>query len=167
MKGLTGSRSLGGHGFLRRLSAKVKKEGWRDPEAEKGGAEQASDDDHGDGVQNFFSRLIRSQDERDHIHFYLAVRSIVFKLTKGDAPDTARMNARVQAMIKDALASDGVEEIFKMGEEQGREHELFDEDYLAKWIADPQTVKPGTAMPKLPLTDSERQELVTFLSGLK
>jgi len=43
----------------------------------------------------------------------------------------------------------------------------FDEDYLAKWIADPQTVKPGTAMPKLPLTDSERQELVTFLSGLK
>ncbi len=31
-----------------------------------------------------------SQAERDHIHFYLAVRSIVFKLTKGDAPDTPR-----------------------------------------------------------------------------
>ena len=27
-----------------------------------------------------------TQDERDHVHFYLAVRSIVFKLTKGNAP---------------------------------------------------------------------------------
>lgn len=31
-----------------------------------------------------------TQDEREHIHFYLAVRSIVYKLTKGDAPDTAQ-----------------------------------------------------------------------------
>ncbi len=72
-----------------------------------------------------------SQDERDHIHFYLAVRSIVFKLTKGNAPDTARMNARVREMIKDALQSDGVEEIFKMGEGTG-EVDLFDPDYLAR-----------------------------------
>ena len=73
-----------------------------------------------------------SQDERDYIHFYLAVRSIVFKLTKGDAPDLAQMNAKVRELIKDALASDGVEEIFKMGEEQGQQIDLFDEDYLAK-----------------------------------
>jgi len=73
-----------------------------------------------------------TQDERDHIHFYLAVRSIVFKLTKGDAPDLAQMNAKVRELIKDALASDGVEEIFKMGEEQGQQIDLFDEDYLAK-----------------------------------
>ena len=43
----------------------------------------------------------------------------------------------------------------------------YDKDYLYKWLADPQAVKPGTAMPKLPLTDSEVQELVTFLTGLK
>jgi len=73
-----------------------------------------------------------SQAERDNIHFYLAVRSIVFKLTKGNAPDTARMNARVREMIKDALQSEGVEEIFKLGEKQGKEIDLFDEDYLAK-----------------------------------
>jgi len=73
-----------------------------------------------------------SQDERDHIHFYLAVRSIVFKLTKGNAPDTAQMNARVREMIKEALQSDGVEEIFKMGEDKGKAIDLFDEDYLAK-----------------------------------
>ena len=73
-----------------------------------------------------------TQAERDYTHFYLAVRSIVFKLTKGNAPDTAQMNARVREMIKDALQSDGVEEIFKLGDEEETEQDLFDEDYLAK-----------------------------------
>jgi len=73
-----------------------------------------------------------TQTERDYTHFYLAVRSIVFKLTKGDAPDTAQMNAKVREMIKNALQSDGVEEIFKMGEENVTEQDIFDEDYLAK-----------------------------------
>jgi type I restriction enzyme R subunit len=52
--------------------------------------------------------------ERDYIHFYLAVRSIVFKLTKGNAPDTEQMNRKVREMIKEALQSEGVEEIFKL-----------------------------------------------------
>lgn len=73
-----------------------------------------------------------TQTERDYTHFYLAVRSIVFKLTKGNAPDTAQMNARVREMIIDALQSDGVEEIFKLGEEGETEQDIFDEDYLAK-----------------------------------
>ncbi|ALM08833.1 type I restriction endonuclease [Sediminicola sp. YIK13] len=73
-----------------------------------------------------------TQKERDNTHFYLAVRSIVFKLTKGSAPDTARMNARVREMIKDALESDGVQEIFKLGDETQSEQDLFSEDYLAK-----------------------------------
>ncbi len=70
--------------------------------------------------------------ERDYTHFYLAVRSIVFKITKGNAPDTAQMNAKVREMIKDALQSDGVQEIFKLGNEEETEQDLFDEDYLAK-----------------------------------
>ncbi len=40
-------------------------------------------------------------------------------------------------------------------------------DYLDKWIADPSSVKPGTAMPKLPLTDTQHQEVITYLSSLK
>lgn len=72
------------------------------------------------------------QTERDYTHFYLAVRSIVFKLTKGNAPDTAQMNAKVREMIKEALQSDGVEEIFKLGDEAETEQDIFDEDYLAK-----------------------------------
>jgi type I restriction enzyme R subunit len=73
-----------------------------------------------------------TQKERDYTHFYLAVRSIVFKLTKGNAPDTAQMNARVREMIKDALQSEGVQEIFKLGDNNESEQDIFDEDYLAK-----------------------------------
>lgn len=73
-----------------------------------------------------------TQKERDLIHFYLAVRSIVFKLTKGTAPDIAQMNAKVREMIKDALTSDGVEEIFKLNDDKNTEVDIFDEDYLAK-----------------------------------
>ncbi len=73
-----------------------------------------------------------TQKERDFIHFYLAVRSIVFKLTKGDAPDIAQMNAKVQEMIKNAIESEGVEEIFKLGDEKQTKQDIFDEDYIAK-----------------------------------
>ncbi|WP_040521991.1 type I restriction endonuclease subunit R [Aliiglaciecola lipolytica] len=72
-----------------------------------------------------------NQKDRDLIHFYLAVRSIVYKLTKGNAPDTAQMNAKVREMITEALKADGVEEIFKLG--QGQDGiDIFDDDYLAK-----------------------------------
>jgi len=73
-----------------------------------------------------------TQIEKDHIHFYLAVRSIVVKLTKGDAPDTAQMNAKVSQMITEALKSDGVEEIFKLGSEDEVQIDIFDEDYINK-----------------------------------
>lgn len=43
----------------------------------------------------------------------------------------------------------------------------FDRDYIAKWLADPSKIKPGTLMPKLPLKDSEIVELSAFLSQLK
>jgi type I restriction enzyme R subunit len=70
--------------------------------------------------------------EKDKIHFYIAVRTIILKLTKRDAPDTARMNAKVRDMIKEAIESEGVEEIFKLNEEEQKEVDIFDDDYLAK-----------------------------------
>ncbi|NIJ44453.1 type I restriction enzyme R subunit [Wenyingzhuangia heitensis] len=73
-----------------------------------------------------------SEEEKETIHFYLAVRSIVFKLTKGEAPDISQMNEKVREMIKDAIASEGVEEIFKMGEDNNAEYDIFEDDYLAK-----------------------------------
>lgn len=73
-----------------------------------------------------------SKEERDKIHFYLAVRTIVFKLTIGEAPDISQMNAKVRAMIEEALKSDGVEEIFKLGDNKESKIDIFDKDYLAK-----------------------------------
>jgi type I restriction enzyme R subunit len=69
---------------------------------------------------------------RDEIHFFLAVRSIVFKLTKGVAPDTAQMNNKVRNMIQEAIESEGIEEIFKLGETGEKEVDIFSDDYLAK-----------------------------------
>ncbi len=73
-----------------------------------------------------------TQGERDRVHFYMAVRAILYKLTKGDAPDLAQMNAKVREMISEALRADGVEEIFKLGEDKAGEQDLFGDDYLAK-----------------------------------
>ena len=47
-------------------------------------------------------------------------------------PDIDKMNARVREMVKDALTSDGVEEIFKIGDENNSKIDIFDPDYLAK-----------------------------------
>ncbi|HGM9746662.1 TPA: type I restriction endonuclease subunit R [Proteus mirabilis] len=73
-----------------------------------------------------------TQDEREHIHFYLAVRSIVYKLTKGDAPDTAQMNQKVREMIAEALKAEGVEEIFTLGDEKAENIDIFDDEYMAR-----------------------------------
>lgn len=73
-----------------------------------------------------------NDDERNRIHFYLAVRTIVFKLTRGNAPDTAQMNKVVTEMVHEALHSEGVEEIFKLGDTSSKEINLFDPDFLMK-----------------------------------
>jgi len=70
--------------------------------------------------------------DKDLIHFYLAVRSIIFKLTGEVAADASQMNQRVREMIKDAIQSDGVEEIFKLGDSEDSEIDIFNEDYLEK-----------------------------------
>lgn len=43
--------------------------------------------------------------------FYLAVRSIIYKQTKGDAPDAEVMNQVVENMVREALACTGIENI--------------------------------------------------------
>lgn len=69
--------------------------------------------------------------QKDFVHFYLAIRSIVHKLTKGLAPDTEQMNAYVREKVAAALESDGIEEIIKLGDEENNEQDIFDLDYLA------------------------------------
>ncbi|AHW61415.1 type I restriction enzyme, R subunit [Draconibacterium orientale] len=46
--------------------------------------------------------------------------------------DIAQMNARVKKLNSEAISSDGVEEIFKLGQDGQTEVDIFDDDYLAK-----------------------------------
>ena len=71
-----------------------------------------------------------SDKETDYIHFYSAVRSILFKLTKGDAPDITQMNARVREMVAEAIHSDGVEELFEAVKHI--DVDIFSDEYIAK-----------------------------------
>jgi type I restriction enzyme R subunit len=74
-----------------------------------------------------------SHSERDNIHFYFAIRAIIHKLTKGDAPDIAQMNARVTEMIHEALSSEGIEEIFKLEKNDSKANaDIFSDEYMAK-----------------------------------
>lgn len=68
--------------------------------------------------------------DKDYIHFYCAVRSVLFKLTKGDAPDIAQMNARVRELLEGAIQSDGIEELFETGKHISVD--IFSDEYLDK-----------------------------------
>ena len=71
-----------------------------------------------------------SDTEKDYIHFYCAVRSILFKLTKGDAPDISQMNARVRELLEGAIQSDGIEELFETGKHISVD--IFSDEYIDK-----------------------------------
>lgn len=70
--------------------------------------------------------------EDDDIHFMLAIRSIILKLTRGDAPDAVKMNKRVAGMLKDALISEVVEEVAKIGVAADEEIDLFSAEYMKR-----------------------------------
>ena len=71
-----------------------------------------------------------SNTEKDYIHFYCAVRSILFKLTKGDAPDISQMNARVRELLEGAIQSDGIEELFEASKHISVD--IFSDKYIEK-----------------------------------
>lgn len=72
-----------------------------------------------------------SYEEREDIHFFSGVRSIIYKLTKGDTPDLSQMNARVNKMIEEAILSEGVEEIIQV--DSKTEHlDLLSEQYMGR-----------------------------------
>lgn len=74
-----------------------------------------------------------SDEDKDYIYFYCAVRSILFKLTKGDAPDMGQMNERVRKMLEEAIRSDGIEELFEIGKHISVD--IFSDEYMNKIYA--------------------------------
>ncbi len=71
-----------------------------------------------------------TDEDKDYIHFYCAVRSILFKLTQGDAPDISQMNANVRNMLEGAIQSDGIEELFESGKHIAVD--IFSDEYIDK-----------------------------------
>lgn len=60
--------------------------------------------------------------------FYLAIRSIIYKQTKGDAPDAEVMNRFVEKMVQEAISCTGIENIVNAGEAE----DLYGEDMKAQ-----------------------------------
>ncbi len=74
-----------------------------------------------------------SQTERDYIHYYSAIKSIIHKLSTGEAPDASQMNEHVRKLIQEALISDGIEEIIKIDESDPKNSlNIFSDEYISK-----------------------------------
>ena len=58
--------------------------------------------------------------------FYMAIRSIIYKQTKGDAPDAEVMNSVVEEMVKEAITCTGIENIV----DEHKSIDLFSDDFL-------------------------------------
>lgn len=60
--------------------------------------------------------------------FYLAIRSIIYKQTQGNAPDAEVMNRVVEDMVKEAITCTGIENIV----DDHKSVDLFSDDFLAE-----------------------------------
>jgi type I restriction enzyme R subunit len=65
--------------------------------------------------------------------FYLAIRSIIYKQTIGNVPDTEMMNAVVEKMVIEAMRCSGVEDIVSSANgEAGEVEDIFSDDFAKK-----------------------------------
>ncbi len=79
-----------------------------------------------------------SKEERDRMYFYMAVRSIMVKLTPVNVPDTAQMNAKVRDLLERAIQSDDVIQIVTASKEFDEATvELLSDEYLKKILRVP------------------------------
>ena len=67
-----------------------------------------------------------TEEETAKAQFYLAIRSIIYKQTKGDAPDAETMNRVVETMVRNAIACTGVEDII----ESNKQIDMFSDEFL-------------------------------------
>lgn len=72
-----------------------------------------------------------SNAEREEIHYFCGVRSVIYKLTKGESLDASQMNRRVSAMIEEAIQSEGVEEIIQIGNNKDN-LDVLSEEYMER-----------------------------------
>lgn len=66
-----------------------------------------------------------TDEETSKAQFYLAIRSIIYKQTKGNAPDAEIMNSVVEKMVQSAITCTGIENIV----DENKTLDLFSEDF--------------------------------------
>ena len=66
-----------------------------------------------------------TDEEVTNAQFYLAIRSIIYKQTKGDAPDAEVMNRVVERMVQEAISCTGIESIVNATNHE----DLFGDDF--------------------------------------
>lgn len=69
-----------------------------------------------------------TEEETATAQFYLAIRSIIYKQTQGNAPDAEIMNHVVEDMVKEAITCTGIENII----DDHKSVDLFSDDFLAE-----------------------------------
>lgn len=67
-----------------------------------------------------------TDEETTTAQFYLAIRSIIYKQTKGDAPDAEVMNSVVEGMVRDAITCTGIENIV----DEHKSVDLFSDEFV-------------------------------------
>lgn len=67
-----------------------------------------------------------TDEETSKAQFYLVIRSIIYKQTKGDAPDAEIMNRVVEDMVREAITCTGIENIV----DEHKSVDLFSDDFL-------------------------------------
>lgn len=67
-----------------------------------------------------------TDEETSKAQFYLAIRSIIYKQTKGDATDAEIMNRVVEDMVREAITCTGIENIV----DEHKSVDLFSDDFL-------------------------------------
>lgn len=72
-----------------------------------------------------------TDEETAKAQFYLAIRSIIYKQTKGDAPDAEVMNRVVETMVQEAISCTGIENIVNADKPE----ELFGDEFMKELAA--------------------------------
>jgi len=67
-----------------------------------------------------------TDEETAKAQFYLAIRSIIYKQTKGDAPDAEIMNSVVEKMVQEAITCTGIEDIVN----EEKSDDLFSDEFM-------------------------------------
>ena len=67
-----------------------------------------------------------TDEETAKAQFYLAIRSIIYKQTKGNAPDAEAMNQVVENMVREAIACTGIENVV----DEHKSVDLFSDEFI-------------------------------------